>query len=74
MMTIWIFCPECGRRSQRMLDEECAPRWLRCRCGARIGIAVDRQEPRSEFAAVGEDDDSWGRTGTEDEVRKSFLS
>ena len=58
MITLNVVCPSCGQCMRRMIDEECPPASLRCRCGARLMLNVGA-EPNRPVPDV-EDADSFG--------------
>jgi len=49
MINLSVFCPKCGKRLRRMVDENFPPSGLRCTCGIRFPLFVEPEEERFDF-------------------------
>ena len=45
MIELTVCCPGCARKTQRCVDEECPPSFVRCACGQRISLVVEAESP-----------------------------
>jgi len=59
-MTVVTFqCSTCGKRVRKVVEEELPPVFLRCVCGAKFPLTVERENARGLPAANTDQEVDW---------------